>query len=148
MSDLRALMTEDHRYCDDLLGGAETCVAQSNGVGALEKFRIFQSAMLQHFQVEEQQLFPAFEEETGMVSGPTRVMKMEHVQMRQLMDEAISELAAGDHEEYLGVVETLVILMQQHNMKEENVLYPMCEQALAVQREHLLPALQASLSRG
>jgi hypothetical protein len=25
----------------------------------------------------------------------------------------------------------LLIMMQQHNLKEENILYPMCDQALA-----------------
>ncbi len=148
MSDLRTLFTEDHRYCDDLLGEAETCMAQSDGVGAQEKFRNFQAAMLRHFQVEEEQLFPAFEQETGVVNGPTRIMRMEHVQMRQLMDDALAALVAGDNDEYLGVVETLVIMMQQHNMKEENVLYPMCEQALSAQCAALLPTFESALSGG
>ena len=39
-----------------------------------------------------------------------------------------SARAAAD--EYAGNAETLLIMMQQHNMKEENILYPMCDQHL------------------
>jgi iron-sulfur cluster repair protein YtfE (RIC family) len=36
-------------------------------------------------------------------------------------------------------------MLQQHNTKEENVLYPMCDQVLAGQVGTLLPQLQSSL---
>jgi hypothetical protein len=46
----------------------------------------------------------------------------------------------------MGNAETLLIMMQQHNVKEENVLYPMCDQHLADQLENLLPELRAQRS--
>jgi iron-sulfur cluster repair protein YtfE (RIC family) len=54
-------------------------------------------------------------------------------------------LVARDAENFAGAAETLLILMQQHNMKEENILYPMCDQALAGQAESLCVELQQSL---
>ena len=65
-----------------------------------------------------------------MTMGPTQVMRMEHQQMRDLLDQAQAAIMAGDAEEYMGQAETLLIMMQQHNMKEENILYPMCDQHL------------------
>ncbi|TRZ68118.1 MAG: hemerythrin domain-containing protein, partial [Rhodocyclaceae bacterium] len=44
------------------------------------------------------------------------------------------------------VAETLLILMQQHNMKEENILYPMCDQALAAQVEQLSERISGELN--
>jgi hemerythrin-like domain-containing protein len=75
--------------------------------------------------------------------GPTQVMRMEHVQMRALMDDAAAALANGDADDYLGLAETLLIMMQQHNMKEENILYPMCDQHLAAETPELLARLEA-----
>jgi len=49
-------------------------------------------------------------------------------------------------DDYAGTAETLLIIMQQHNVKEENVLYPMCDQRLADQLEALLPELQKQLA--
>lgn len=73
-------------------------------------------------------MFPAFEAATGMTQGPTQVMRMEHRQMRGLMAQMQQAWAERDGEAFAGAAETLLILMQQHNMKEENILYPMCDQ--------------------
>jgi hemerythrin-like domain-containing protein len=65
-----------------------------------------------------------------MSSGPTQVMRMEHEQMRDLMQEMANAVAAGNQDSYLGLSETLNMLMQQHNLKEENMLYPMSDRVL------------------
>jgi DUF438 domain-containing protein len=83
-----------------------------------------------HFAREEELLFPAFEAATGHTMGPTRVMRMEHDQMRGLFVSAAEALAAHDARRFLGVSESLMVLVQQHNMKEEQILYPMCDEVL------------------
>ena len=40
------------------------------------------------------------------------------------------------------------MLMQQHNMKEENILYPMCDQALAAEAEELGGKISSMLEKG
>jgi iron-sulfur cluster repair protein YtfE (RIC family) len=50
-------------------------------------------------------------------------------------------LQSQDAEAYLGHSETLLLLMRQHNMKEEQVLYPMCEQHL--NSAELIASMQA-----
>ena len=56
------------------------------------------------------------------------------------MSEALSN---GDREEILEVGETMIILMQQHNVKEEGILYPMADQHLASYREELIERMDA-----
>lgn len=51
-------------------------------------------------------------------------MRGEHDQMRELLVAAKFALDARDEDDYSGTAETLLIMMQQHNMKEENILYP------------------------
>jgi hemerythrin-like domain-containing protein len=65
-----------------------------------------------------------------MTSGPTEVMRGEHRQMRDLLAQMKDALTSRDADAFSGAAETLLILMQQHNMKEENILYPMCDNAL------------------
>ena len=65
-----------------------------------------------------------------MMSGPTQVMRMEHEQMRILAKELDEALCANRKEDYLGLSETMIVMMQQHNMKEESMLYPMSEMQL------------------
>ncbi|HET7776439.1 MAG TPA: hemerythrin domain-containing protein [Azospira sp.] len=142
MTPIRDYMTGDHRRCDDLFAAVEQSLARRDLAVVAALFGDFCQATLAHFQAEEDFLFPAFEQATGIRMGPTQMMRMEHVQMRSLMDEAKQALAAGDQEDYAGAAETLLILMQQHNMKEENVLYPMCDENLADYRAELLPLLE------
>ena len=146
MHEITDFMTRDHRSCDDCLVAVEAAVEGGAWERAGTEFARFRDAMLNHFSVEESVLFPRFEERTGMYRGPTQVMRGEHVQMRQLLAAAETALAKRDADDYMGNAETLLIMMQQHNVKEENVLYPMCDQHLADQLENLLPELRAQIN--
>jgi len=146
MTTIRNLMTDDHRRCDDFFADAEQAVGKGHLEAAQAAFAHFCQTTLAHFDSEEKTLFPTFEAKTGMTMGPTQVMRMEHGQMRALFEDARTALASGDTEEYLGIAETLLIMMQQHNMKEENILYPMCDQHLVDELPELLPRLESELA--
>jgi hemerythrin-like domain-containing protein len=147
MHTIRDFMAGDHRRCDDIFVDVEQAVAAGAWDRATTAYVQFHNAVLQHFAAEESLLFPAFEAKSGMTMGPTQVMRGEHEQMRALMDAARDALAAKDGDDYSGNAETLLIMMQQHNMKEENVLYPMCDQHLIDQVDALLPRLQQEIQK-
>ena len=123
-------LTQQHRLCDADFALTEEAVRQADWPKARAVFQAFQRAMLQHFSLEEDSLFPAFEAATGSNMGPTAVMRNEHSQIRALMQDMDQLLSAEHAADYLGCADTLLILMQQHNMKEENILYPMCSQLI------------------
>ena len=145
MNSFKDLMLADHRRCDVFFASAEQAAAAQEWDRAKASFCAFQRAMEQHFSAEEQVLFPAFEHATGMTMGPTQVMRDEHVQMNQLMAAAQQSLGSQDGEDFSGNTETLLIMMQQHNMKEEQVLYPMCDAHLSDQTASLLPQLSEQI---
>ena len=120
-------LTAEHRHCDDLFAALEAAMDKENFEKAKTLFAEYEKEVLEHFDVEEQKLFPAFEARTGMTSGPTMVMRMEHSQIRGLLSEMKDAIFHGQPEIFFSLSETLLIMTQQHNMKEENVLYPMCE---------------------
>ncbi|MDX8403948.1 MAG: hemerythrin domain-containing protein [Mariprofundaceae bacterium] len=97
---------------------------------AKQDFSAFAESMESHLGNEEEVLFPAFEERTGMSGGPATVMRNEHVQIRGLIAEMKSDIEQQAADHYLGISETLLILMQQHNAKEEQMLYIMCDNVL------------------
>jgi hemerythrin-like domain-containing protein len=145
MQNIKEFMADDHRQCDDFFVAVEKDVAKNDWQSALGSFSRFHEAMLRHFAAEESVLFPAFEAQTGIAMGPTQVMRGEHIQLRELMASAEQALFSRDGETYAGEAETLLIMMQQHNMKEENVLYPMCDQHLLERAGVLLPILQGAI---
>ena len=143
MSTIVDFLGSDHRACDDLFASAEVAVAQNNWDSARSLFERFQKAMAHHLAMEEEVLFPAFEARTGMRMGPTEVMRAEHEQMRGLLQEMAGAVANADHGRYLGLSETLNMLMQQHNLKEENMLYPMSDQVLGGERDSVIRSMEA-----
>jgi hemerythrin-like domain-containing protein len=131
----------DHQRCDELFAVAEQAAAARDAKAADAHAR-FVDAIEHHLRMEEDVLFPAFEEATGSGMGPTAVMRHEHEQMRQLFEQMDETLANKRYDDYLGAAETLLILMQQHNAKEEQMLYPMTDRMLAGRLEELLRQMQ------
>jgi hemerythrin-like domain-containing protein len=131
----------DHRACDGGWAEVEAAAEAGDAAAMAAYWQRFQNALLRHLAMEEQLMFPAFEAATGMTSGPTQVMRMEHEQMRGVLEQMSAAVARGDADELVDQGDTLNILIQQHNMKEEGMLYPMAENALAVD----WPALRAKL---
>jgi hemerythrin-like domain-containing protein len=143
MSSISEAMARDHKACDARFAAAEAAAAAGDLPRAATEFASFAAALLRHFRVEEEQLFPAFERHTGMTDGPTEMMRIEHGEMRDLLDRLGAALAAADAAEFLGLAETLNVLMQQHNLKEEQVLYALLDEALPGEADELLAALES-----
>jgi hemerythrin-like domain-containing protein len=141
MKPISEFLTDDHQRCDDLFIAAETAVATSSWDEARSLFDQFRDATQNHFAMEEDVLFPAFETRTGSSQGPTAVMRKEHQQIRGLLSRMAEAMDKSDKPAYLGYSETLNIMMQQHNLKEESVLYPMADRILGAQAEQVLDAM-------
>lgn len=138
METITDFMSTDHSRCDELFVSAEKAVSSGDWEAAGPAFEAFRTATEHHFAMEEGTLFPTFEEASGSTMGPTQVMRYEHEQMRALFADMAADLEARDADGFLGNAETLLVMMQQHNRKEEQILYPMADQTLGGQREELL----------
>jgi hemerythrin-like domain-containing protein len=138
MKTLLEFMQIHHGQCDQLYADGENSLLDEQMEEGVGQITIFLSEMERHFLMEETVLFPTFEDISGMRQGPTQVMRMEHQQIRNLLARMSDAVTRMDRDEILEVGETLLILMQQHNMKEEGILYPMVDQHLAPYREELM----------
>jgi hemerythrin-like domain-containing protein len=127
---ISSYMKAEHRECDTLFAGAEEAVALNEWQVANDRFLEFANETLRHFKKEEEELFPAFEAQTGSTEGPTMVMRYEHEQVKGLIGKMAEALENEDRDAYLSLAESMMILLQQHNMKEEQMLYAMCDRTL------------------
>ncbi len=130
MSALKPLLANHHEYCDALFARAEEAANADQWGECAARVKAFAEALEIHFTAEETLLFPAFESATGMMGGPTTVMRNEHAQMRELVASISAAVAARNPDDFFGSCETLVIFMEQHNRKEEGILYPMCDERI------------------
>jgi len=139
-------MSYDHKRCDGLYAEAEAAWNEGNAELAAEKLKSFDLGMKRHLGEEENILFPAFTEATGMVGGPVQVMLMEHDQMRGVLAQMSDAVAANDMDTAIALGDTMVILMQQHNVKEEGILYPMIEQHIEGSMQEKIRTLQTYMA--
>lgn len=139
--DIGEYFTADHKKCDERWSALEQAADGGNGGEVKALWAAFDGAMRRHLDMEEKVLFPAFEAATGMTGGPTQVMRMEHERMRGVLGQIGSAVATGDLEDVIDQGDTLLMLVQQHNVKEEGILYPMAAQHL----RDRWPELQAQL---
>ena len=128
MDSTTEFLTQDHHDCDALWLAVEQAAGADDAAATRARFARFEAAMERHFCFEEGVLFPAFEDATGMRNGgPTFVMRAEHVQMRRVLQTMHAAAESDDLAGMLDYGDALLMLIQQHNVKEEQMLYPACD---------------------
>ena len=142
MSSIKGYLTADHRNCDDIFAQMEE-KATNSLEDAKELCEKFIQETEKHFQMEERVMFVEFEAKTGMTQGPTAMMRQEHIQMRSLMNDMIEAIDTNNKDKFFGLTETLMILLQQHNMKEEQMLYPMAQQHLSAESDRIVSMMDS-----
>jgi uncharacterized protein (DUF2249 family) len=125
MKSLAGYMQTDHVRLDAIMARFKEAVKQGKWEEALSHFKEFDLGLRRHIKVEEELLFPVFEDKTGMKdAGPTMVMRMEHEEIRETLSRTLAATEASDETTATEATNALVNYLTDHNMKEEHVLYP------------------------
>lgn len=143
MTTLRDYLTAEHQACDHAFVEAENAIAAKDWAAGAKHFGAFRAQTEAHFGKEEQILFPALTDAMGGHCPPVGVMQHEHAQLRDMMAQLAEAVQRRDADAYLGLSETLLMLLQQHNHKEEVVLYVMADRLLAATSEAVFGAPSA-----
>jgi uncharacterized protein (DUF2249 family)/hemerythrin-like domain-containing protein len=125
----------DHDRLDALEAAAFQKRAEGDFQSASDNYDAFAAGLRRHIAFEEQVLFPAFEEMTGMppTAGPTAVMREEHREIEALIgriEGGIADPAAPVEQ----LRRSLHDVLGEHNVKEEQILYPTTDQLLGTDK--------------
>lgn len=123
-------LTVQHRACDRELAQVERLAHRGDWPGARLAAQDFIRRTEDHFRLEEDVLFPRLEEAVPMAAAPTQVMRSEHTHIREVCRDLSTAVEAADSGGLADAVDTLLLLIQQHNAKEEAILYPLADRAL------------------
>jgi len=123
--DVTDYMQADHNRLDIIMNGFQEAYKADRWEEALSLFKEFDLGLRRHIQAEEEVLFPLFEEKTGMTdAGPTFVMKMEHTDIRDFLERITTATEAKESDAAAEATQILTNTLTDHNMKEEQILYP------------------------
>ena len=124
MTTILEFMSVDHDRLDNKIRMYST-EKLIDIVRAESIFLFFKSELERHIIWEEDILFPVFERKTGIKDGgPTSVMRMEHIQIKDHLQKIQRKLRAKKIQDPCGEEVALFKLLESHNQKEENILYP------------------------
>lgn len=100
------------------------------------------SALRRHIYLEEEVVFPDLPRATLMM--PLMVMHREHGELWRRMDALEESLQSGSADEQLMAdCQELLSLLDNHNSKEEPIIYPQMDTALSVQEQQKVAHLLA-----
>ncbi len=144
MESISTYMQHDHADIDGIAERASTAAAAGDGAAMARDGARFLQRLEQHIEMEERILFPAFEERTGMrEAGPSVQMREEHVQMRPVIDEMRAAVTAADNGAWQRASQALLEILVPHNAKEEQMMYPMLDDAMGPDAGALLVEVKA-----
>ncbi len=102
-------------------------------------FLSFKNELERHIIWEEDILFPVFERKTGIKDGgPTSVMRTEHIQIKNHLQEIKKKLHAKKIQDPCKEEVALLEVLESHNQKEENILYPGIDNLTSEQEKELM----------
>jgi hemerythrin-like domain-containing protein len=78
-------------------------------------------------------------------AGPTHMMRIEHEQMRGMMDQLGEGVNSKDKGRFFDVSETLMMLIQQHNSKEEQMLYTIADRTFGAESEKIVELMKSDV---
>jgi iron-sulfur cluster repair protein YtfE (RIC family) len=135
-------LAADHRRIDAVIADIGAMIEDNELERADSCFGDLDAALRRHIHIEEEILFPIFEAAVGL-SGPTSVMRFEHRKIEGWLDELKGALFESSRPRASTAMAELVQVLEQHNHKEEAVLYPRTDAALSpAERRDLVSRLK------
>lgn len=148
-NSVSACLQHDHRVMDAILTDAAAFVQEGELGVAAQYFAHFRTRLAIHMEIEESLVFPAYELASGC-TGPTTVMRREHEGIRRLL-QALDAILLGENSsgEPLVLLEELARLLDNHDEKEERVIYPAVDASTgAGELDALVARIEAFIERG
>jgi hemerythrin-like domain-containing protein len=108
METITDVLTEDHRYADELFATAVRYAEQAAWHECEQQLALFHVALETHMKIEEDVLW----------------------EMLALLDDIAAAADAGDQKRFESLAQSFLTVLNMHSAKEETVLYPMCDTVL------------------
>lgn len=159
---ISGFLGSDHRrlteYWEEFLEAVKACelsyetlftTERGHRVTVIDRLSHFIFGLRRHIRMEEDCLFPLFEERSRIPegSGPTAVMRAEHQEIEAILRMMEEFLNAGDCATIIQTIEGQAVhpsvLFHSHDVKEESMLYPMADRLFTqAEKDHLCLKMQ------
>jgi iron-sulfur cluster repair protein YtfE (RIC family) len=141
MTDTANWLIHDHSKYEDLLAEFKDTVAIEDWKDADQLFRLLVTNLKGHMAMEEEVLYPAYEQASHLPQGPTQALRHEHDQIVKLVEDINRVIKTRDSTHMLDCVTYLEKCMIKHHEKEEDIFLPLASHVLDSNREAIMQKL-------
>lgn len=145
MQDVFTIMDNEHAEIEKLFTEFMSLI-KNNDKTAIEAFNRFKRLLNNHFQWEEKNLFPLFEDNSGLAGEDiTFVLGNEHTQIRKIfLDKIDDKIANGKFDEIKKFIVGLEEMLKMHRNLETEIFYPWFDDSLdSDERERVIKKLKS-----
>ena len=105
-------------------------------------FITFVRSLKVHMAMEEEVLYPAYEQHSDFPQDPVRALRQDHDRLFQLVRDIYQILKSRDSEHFVDAVKPVVVSLHHHHDKEEDFFLPMAGHLLMPYRESIVDELK------
>lgn len=143
MEKLSIYLARDHARYEAMYRSVLASVTGRDWPRATLRFAGFAQALTRHMAMEEAVVFTAVEQATGTHGGPIGVLRTEHQQIRGILQRLAGAIAQRHLIDFSDHADTFRILLQQHSLKEDGILYPLADCVLQARHAELIGQMTA-----
>lgn len=143
MEKLSIYCAKDHARCDAMYQAVLASIKARDWPQAALGFDGFAQALTRHMAMEEMVLFRAVEQATRAHAGPIQVLRVEHQQLRGLLQRLAGAITQRRLIDFADHADTFRIMLQQHSLKEDGILYPLADRVLQARHAELIGQMTA-----
>lgn len=125
-------LAHDHDRLDSLLLEVIKLIAARRFTEARPRLSNFAFGLRRHIHLEDEFVYPRFEQLTGIIGGPTMVMRDEHRAIEHHLAGMIDAAMRDDRDGFDSEQEAMVAVMSDHTAREEALIYPLMDRHLPV----------------
>jgi len=143
MSETSNWLVHDHGKYDALLAECEELAEEGLWEDALRVYRQFLEELKLHMRMEDEILYPLYEEQYGDPRGELTYLQGEHDNIAWLLHELAYVLKRNNTEHFLDSVRPLHKALNRHNANEEELFLNLEDDSILLRRDEIMQRLNS-----
>jgi hemerythrin-like domain-containing protein len=143
MSGASNWLVHDHEHYDIALTECEEIAEEGLWGDAIEVYQRFVEDLKLHMRMEDEVLYPRFEEYYGDPTGELAYLSAEHDNIARLLHDLTHVIQRKDYEHFLVSLKPLHKALKQHNDNEESLFLSLQDDSILMDREEIMERLNA-----
>lgn len=136
-------LVHDHHKYDEMLTECEMAAEMADWKDAVRLFNEFTSELKIHMQLEDEVLYPIFEQKKTNPESEITELHEEHDNLVRLLRDLVSVIKSKNIDHFLESLVPLHEAMNEHNEHEEAVFRRLGSDSLLTRRDEIMEQLSA-----